>query len=146
MPELAPTTYLSGSFYYLSLYLIDQLRNVRYAMNKVPTVYMGGVREKAVRIIDFSENCREGTAEICDVLYQLAFEEKTLIFTGEVKDTEGVVQIEKGTTLTSDQIIAIDWLAENVSVEKKFCAPQLDPVESTLVVHDTPAAAIEGVS
>lgn len=142
-PELAPTTYLTGCYYYLSLFLIDQLRNVRYAMNKVPSVYMGGVREKAVRLIDFSDNCREGTADICDVLYQLAFEEKTLIFTGEVKDTDGNVRIEKGTTLTSDQIIGIDWLADSVTVEKKFCSPQLDPVESTLIVHDTPAVTAE---
>lgn len=143
MPELAPNTYISGCYYYLSLYLIDQLRNVRYAMNKVPAVYMGGVREKAVRLIDFNENCREGTEEICDVLYQLAFEEKTLIFTGEVKDTKGVVRIEKGTTLDSNDIIGINWLAENISVEKNFCSPQLDPVESLLIVHETPAYTSE---
>ncbi len=137
MPELAPNTYLSGCYYYLSIFLIDQLRNVRYAMGKIPTVYMGGVREKAVCIIDFSETCREGTVEICDVLYQLAFEEKTLIFTGEVKDTEGVVKIEKGATLTSDEIIGIDWIADNVSVQKNFCSPQLDPAGSDLIVHES---------
>lgn len=138
-PELAPDNYITGAYYYLSLYLIDQLRNVRYAMNKIPTVYMGGVREKAVRLIDFNENCREGTKEICDVLYQLAFEEKTLIFTGEVTDREGVVRIEKGTTLDSEDIIGINWLAENVSVVKDFCEPQLEPVESSLIVHEIPA-------
>ncbi len=137
MPELAPNTYLSGCYYYLSIFLIDQLRNVRYAMGKVPSVYMGGVREKAVRVIDFSETCREGTVEICDVLYQLAFEEKTLIFTGEVKDTDGVVKIEKGATLNADEIIGIDWIADNVSVEKNFCSPQLDPVGSNLIVYES---------
>lgn len=143
LPELAPTTYLTGCYYYLSIFLIDQLRNVRYAMNKVPSVYMGGVREKAVRLIDFSDNCREGTEEICDVLYQLAFEEKTLIFTGEIKDKDGNVKVEKGTTLASDQIIGINWLSDSVSVENNFCSPQLDPVESTLIVYDKPAASVE---
>lgn len=136
MPELAPTQYLTGCYYYLSIFLIDQLRNVRYNMGKAPAVYMGGVKEKAVRLIDFNENCREGTKEICDVLYQLAFEEKTLIFTGEVKDNNGNVKIEKGATLTTQQIIKIDWLAENVSVEKDFSAPQLDPVEGSLTVRE----------
>lgn len=136
LPELAPENYLTGSFYYLSIFLIDQLRNVRYAMGKTPEIYMGGVREKAVRLVDFNENCREGTKEICDVLYQLAFDEKTLIFTGEVRDTAGNVKIEKGATLNTDQIIDIDWLAENVSVEKDFSAPQLEPVESDLTIYE----------
>ena len=136
MPELAPTQYLTGCYYYLSIFLIDQLRNVRYNMGKTPAVYMGGVKEKAIRLIDFNENCREGTKEICDVLYQLAFEEKTLIFTGEVKDTNGNVKIEKGATLNTEQIINIDWLAENVSVEGDFASPQLDPVEGSLTVRE----------
>ena len=136
LPELAPTQYLTGCYYYLSIFLIDQLRNVRYAMGKSPSVYMGGVKEKAVRLIDFNENCREGTKEICDVLYQMAFDERTLIFTGEVKDTNGNVKIEKGATLNSEQIININWLAENVSVEQDFGAVQLDPVERSLVVRE----------
>lgn len=136
MPELAPTQYLTGCYYYLSIFLIDQLRNVRYNMGKAPAVYMGGVREKAIRLIDFNESCREGTKEICDVLYQLAFDEKTLIFTGEVKDNNGNVKIEKGATLNTEQIIKIDWLAENVSVEQDFSAIQLDPVEGSLTVRE----------
>ncbi|MCM1055104.1 MAG: BMP family ABC transporter substrate-binding protein [Bacteroides sp.] len=136
MPQLAPTQYITGCYYYLSIFLIDQLRNVRYAMGKAPSVYMGGVKEKAVRIIDFSESCREGTKDICDVLYQMAFDERTRIFTGEVKDTYGNVKIEKGATLSSDQIIDIDWLPENISVENDFTSPQLDPVEGSLEVRE----------
>lgn len=136
MPELAPENYVTGCFYNLTTFIIDSLREARYNMAVSSSVYTGGIKEGAIHLISFNENCREGTQEICDVLYQLCMNDGTKIFQGEIKDIYGNVKVEKGTTLPEDDIFDIGWLADNITVEQDFSSPTLDPPESDLTIFE----------
>ena len=134
-PELAPENYLTGCFYNITTFIIDMLRSVRYN-NSESVTYLGGINEGAVRIIDYyNDNCKEGTGEVCDVLYQLCADGKAVIFKGEIRDNQGRVKVEKGTVLKSGDILSIDWIEESISLVNDFCTPVVEPLESDLVIH-----------
>ena len=134
MPELAPENYITGCFYNVTTFLIDMLRDYRYNTYGAVT-YIAGIKEGAVRLVDFNENCKEGTVEICDVLYQLCSSGSAPVFKGEIRDNLGNVKVEKGATLTGGEIITVDWLEESVTKVGDFCTPQVDPAESDLEIH-----------
>lgn len=133
MPELAPENYLTGCFYNVSLFIIDMLRSVRYDTSE-SVEYLGGINEGAVRLVDFNENCKPGTQDVCDTLYQLCADGRAQIFNGEIRDNNGNVKVEKGAVLQSGEILSIDWLEEYIT-EKNFCAPVVEPLQSDLVIH-----------
>lgn len=134
MPELAPENYITGCFYNVTTFLIDMLRTYRYNTYTAVT-YIAGINEGAVRLVGFNENCKEGTVEVCDVLYDLCANGSAPVFQGEIRDNLGNIKVEKGATLTGGEIIDIDWLEECVTNVDDFCIPQVEPVESDLVIH-----------
>ncbi|MCH5199820.1 MAG: BMP family ABC transporter substrate-binding protein [Oscillospiraceae bacterium] len=133
-PELAPENYLTGCFYNVTIFIVDMLRTVRYETSQSVT-YLGGIDEGAVRLVDFNENCKAGTVEICDALYQLCAAGKAVIFNGEIKDNLGNVKVEKGAILKSGEILSVDWLEESVTEVKDFCSPVVEPLQSDLSIH-----------
>lgn len=133
-PELAPEHYLTGCFYNVTVFLIDMLRTVRYNTSGSVT-YLGGINEGAIRLVDFNENCKAGTEEVCGALYELCAAGKAVIFNGEIRDNKGNVKVEKGAVLTGGEILSIDWLEEYITEVKNFCAPVVDPQQSDLTIH-----------
>lgn len=134
MPELAPEHYLTGCFYNVTTFIIDMLRSVRYNTSESVS-YLGGINEGAIRLVDFNENCKAGTVEVCDALYQLCSDGRAQIFNGEIKDNEGHVKVEKGAVLTSAEILSVNWLDEYITEVRNFCAPVVDPQGSDLIIH-----------
>ncbi len=132
-PELAPTKYLTGCYYNLSLFLVDVLRSVRYDTS-TSLLYNEGITEGTIRLVELGSACYEGTDKIFDASYQLCIDGKIPVFKNETRDNEGSIRIEKGVTLTGDQIIAINWLEESVRAENNYCTANLNPVESELTV------------
>lgn len=142
-PELAPENYITGTFCYIRMFLIDVLRSVRYDSDKVG-IYGGGIKEGAVRVVAINEKAKEGTKDICDALYNLCADGKAVIFKGEIKDCNGNIVIKKGETLDDVKIRSIDWLEQSVTSELNFCRPRLNPIESNLLISHTPAIKSEG--
>ena len=140
MPELAPEQYLTGCFCNLNIFLIDVLRTVRFDTDPVG-VYKGGINEGAVRVVAISEKAKVGTKEVTDALYQLCSDNKALVFSGEIKDSNGEVKIPKGKTLSDDEINSIDWLESSFKAENNFCQPVTQPIPSELYVHEPPSQA-----
>lgn len=138
MPELAPEQYLTGCFYNLNIFLIDVLRSFRYGTDAVG-VYRGGIKEGAIRFIEISENAKEGTKEITDKLYELCLENKALVFSGEIKDSNGTIRVAKGKTLNQEEICSIDWLESSFKAENYFAEPITQPVPSDLAIHQSVA-------
>lgn len=137
-PELAKNNYITGTFCNVRLFLIDTLRALRYDTDRV-NLYRGGIKEGAIRVIAVNENAKEGTKDICDTLYDLCSKENTVIFKGELKDSNGNIVVGKGETLDNDKIMSIDWLEQSVTSELNYCQPQLNPTESSLTIHDSSA-------
>lgn len=133
MPELAPNQYISGCFCNLNIFLLDVLRSVRYSTSGVG-IYKGGIKEGAVRVVAINEKAKEGTKEITDKLYELCAEDKAAVFTGEIRDSSNTVKIQKGKTLSKEEICAVDWLEHSIKAENSYCRPIEMPSETELVV------------
>ncbi len=136
MPELAPEQYITGCFSNLNIFLLDVLRSFRYDTDPVG-VYRGGIKEGAVRVVEVSEKAKEGTKDITDKLYEVCLENKALVFSGEIKDSNGEIRVAKGKTLDQEQICSINWLESSVKVENYYTQPNTQPVASDLVIHQS---------
>lgn len=133
-PELAPEHYLTGCYYNLSLFLVDMLRSVRYDSTS-SVIYQGGINEGTIRMVELGGACYEGTDKIFDASFQLSGDGKISVFKNETRDTNKSIRIDKGVTLTANQIMVVDWLEESVRAENDFGTPNLNPVESDLTVY-----------
>lgn len=136
MPELAPEQYITGCFSNLNIFLLDVLRSFRYDTDPVG-VYRGGIKEGAVRVVEVSEKSKEGTKDITDKLYEVCLENKALVFSGEIKDSNGEIRVAKGKTLDQEQICSINWLESSVKSENYYTQPNTQPVASDLVIHQS---------
>lgn len=136
MPELAPEQYITGCFSNLNIFLLDVLRSFRYDTDPVG-VYRGGIKEGAVRVVEVSEKAKEGTKDITDKLYEVCLENKALVFSGEIKDSNGEIRVAKGKTLDQEQICSINWLESSVKSENYYTQPNTQPVASDLVIHQS---------
>lgn len=135
MPELAPTQYLSGFFYQFNTYLVDIARSIQYR-NFTATKNTDGVKEGTVRLCAPSEdNTLEGTKTISDTLYDIVKSGKSTIFKGEIKDSDGNIQVAKGTVLDHSQIVDINWLEQSVRLINDYVKPVLEPTSSDFEVH-----------
>lgn len=137
-PELAPNSYITGTFCNVRLFLIDTLRALRYDTDRV-NLYLGGIKEGAVRLVAVNEKAKEGTKDICKALYDLCAGGDAVIFKGEIKDSNGNIVVKKGESLESNDILGIDWFEQSVTSELNYCQPQLNPVESNLEIHSSSA-------
>ena len=136
MPELAPEQYITGCFSNLNIFLLDVLRSFRYDTDPVG-VYRGGIKEGAVRVVEVSEKAKEGTKDITDKLYEVCLENKALVFSGEIKDSNCEIRVAKGKTLDQEQICSINWLESSVKAENYYTQPNTQPVASDLVIHQS---------
>jgi len=130
MPELAPDNYISGFFFNFSTFLVDEIRSI-VNDNYNPRVYSGDIAAGMARLVNFGLNVKEGTEKICQTLYDYIKAGKARVFTGEIKNTDGVVMIEKGQSIAFDNIKKINWLVQGVRKTGDFTEINENPVGST---------------
>ncbi len=113
MPEIAPQNYITGYFFNFSTFLVDEIRSV-INDNYNPRVYSGDIAAGMARLVTFGTNVKEGTETIGKKLYDYIKAGNAKVFTGEIKNTEGVIMVEKGQSMTFDNIKKINWLVQGV--------------------------------
>ena len=133
LPEFAPTQYLTGFFFNSSTFIVDTVRSIK-AENFVSSVHKGGIAAGTARLVDFSENCKEGTDTISSKLYDYVKTGKAHVFTGEIKNRDYKVMVEKGQQLSFKDICDIDWLVLGINTAKDFTTVVQEPVPSDMVI------------
>lgn len=133
LPEIAPTQHLTGFFFNSSTFVVDTVRSI-IAENFVSTVHKGGIAAGTARLLDFSENCKTGTDTISAKLYDYVKTGKAHVFTGEIKNREYKVMVEKGQQLGFNDICKIDWLVLGINTAKDFTTVTQEPVPSDMVI------------
>lgn len=133
IPEIAPDNYISGFFFNFSTYLVDEIRSI-VNNNFVSESYVGDIASGCARLVDFSENCKDGTLDICDRLYQYTKSGKAEMFTGELKNRDGKVIVEKGQVMKFDGIREIDWFVQCVRGVGKFTQVTQNPTPGDMTI------------
>lgn len=133
LPEFAPTQYLTGFFFNSSTFIVDTVRSIK-AENFVSSVHKGGIAAGTARLVDFSENCKEGTDTISSKLYDYVKTGKAHVFTGEIKNRDYKVMVKKGQQLSFKDICDIDWLVLGINTAKDFTTVVQEPVPSDMVI------------
>ena len=134
MPEIAPDNYISGYFFNFSTHLVDVIRSI-VNDNFNPEVYSGNVASGMVRLVNFGLSSEKGTEDICNKLYEYIKAGNAKVFTGEIKDTDGSVMVEKGQSMTFDNIQKINWLVQSVRKAGTFTEITDNPVGSDFSIH-----------
>ncbi len=135
LPELIPDNYLTGFFFNASTFLVDTVRSI-CADVFVSEVHSGGIAAGTARIIDFSENCKEGTEEIGSKLYDYIKSGQAHVFTGEIKNRGNTVMIEKGQQMAFSGIQKIDWLIQGISAVGDFTTITYDLTPGELIIKE----------
>lgn len=134
MPELAPDDYLTGYHFNFSTHVVDKIRSVING-NFNPTVYRGDIAAGMIRLVNYSPNCKSGTETICTKYYDYIKSGSAKIFTGEIKNANGVVTVEKGQSLDASHIFQVNWLVQSVRKTNSFTEIIEDPQSSDFVIH-----------
>ncbi|MGN0578507.1 MAG: BMP family ABC transporter substrate-binding protein [Ruminiclostridium sp.] len=133
IPELAPENYLTGFFFNFSTYLVDEIRSIQNDVY-ISGVSNGDIATGGARLINFSPNCREGTDTISNKFYEYVKSGKASVFSGEIKDRDNNIMVEKGQTMTFDNILKIDWLVQGIRSVGNFTHVTQDPVPGNLEI------------
>lgn len=135
LPEIAPNQYLTGFFFNSSTFIVDTVRSI-IAENFVSTVHSGGIAAGTARLVDFSENCKTGTDTISSKLYDYIKTGKAHAFTGEIKNRDYTVMVEKGQQMNFNSIRKIDWLVLGITTASDFTTVIQEPVPGDLVIKN----------
>lgn len=133
LPELIPDSYLTGFFLNASTFIVDTVRAI-CAEVFVSSVSEGGIAAGTARLLDLSENCKDGTAEICTKLYDYIKNGQAYTFTGEIKNRENEVMVEKGQRMSFSGIRQIDWLVQGITAVGDFTTVTLELEPSELAI------------
>lgn len=135
IPELAPENYLTGFFFNASTFVVDTVRAIK-ADNFISSVHSGGIAAGTARLIDFSPICREGTDTIATKLYDYVKSGQAHVFTGEIKNRDYKVMVEKGQQLGFSSIREIDWLILGINKVGDFTTIIESPTPSDMVIKE----------
>ena len=135
LPEIAPEQYITGFFFNASTFIVDTVRAIK-ADNFVSTVHSGGIAAGTARLIDFSPNSREGTETIASKLYEYVKSGQAHPFTGEIKNRDYKIMVEKGQQLGFSSIRDIDWLVLGVTKVSDFTKVIENPTPSDMVIKE----------
>ena len=133
LPERYPDYYISGFFFNFSTYLVDEVRSI-VNDNFNPEIYSGDIASGMIRLLNFGINSETGTEDICDKLYNYIKEGKDKVFTGEIKNTDGTVMVEKGQSMSFENILKINWLVQGIRKTGTFTEINENPVSSDLEI------------
>ena len=133
LPEIAPNNYLTGFFFNSSTFIVDTVRAIK-ADNYVSSVHSGGIAAGTARLIDFSPACREGTDTIASKLYEYVKNGQAHVFTGEIKNRNYDVMVEKGQQMNFSSIREIDWLILGITSVSDFTSVIESPTPSDMVI------------
>ena len=133
LPEIAPENYITGFFFNASTFIVDTVRAIK-ADNYVSSVHSGGIAAGTARLIDFSPNAKEGTDTISSKLYEYVKSGQAHVFTGEIKNRDFKIMVEKGQQLPFSSIKEIDWLVLGITNVTSFTTVIESPTPSDLIL------------
>lgn len=137
IPETAPDNYLTGFNFNFSTHIVDKVRSIMND-NFNPTVFRGDIASGMVRLVTFSLDSKVGTETICSKYYDYIKSGNAKIFTGEIKNVNGVVTVEKGQSLDASNIFEINWLVNSVRRTTSFTEINENPQSSDFLIHRFP--------
>lgn len=115
MADVAPDAYLTAPIWDWSHYLTQAVRQVIDG-TWAPVNYLGGMSDGMVDLAPLTGNCAQGTAEAIEKVRAQILDGAFGIFEGPIYDNEGVLRVEEGQTLTPEEILAITWFCEGITV------------------------------
>ena len=130
LPEIAPDNFVTGFHFNFSTFLVDEVRSIIFD-NFSSKVYQGDIASGMIRLLSFGPNVTEGTQDICDKYYEYIKSGHAKVFSGELKNMDGKVMIEKGQSIQFNNIIKVNWYVQGIHKVTSFTEVTENPVSST---------------
>ena len=115
MTEAGPNAHLTAPIWDWGAYLTDAVQKVIDGTWTSENVLMG-MSEGMVDISPLTKNVAEGTAEAVEAARASILDGSFGVFVGPIYDNEGTLRVEEGQTLTPEEILAIDWFVEGITI------------------------------
>ena len=115
MTEAGPNAHLTAPIWDWGAYLTDAVQKVIDGTWTSENVLMG-MSEGMVDMSPLTKNVAEGTAEAVEAARASILDGSFGVFVGPIYDNEGTLRVEEGQTLTPEEILAIDWFVEGITI------------------------------
>jgi len=115
MTSIAPKAHMTSPVWDWGPFYVEQVQAVIDGTWK-PVNYWGGMEDPVVSLSPLTGNAPEGAQEAVDKAKADILSSENKIWTGPIKDNEGVVRVPEGVTLTDEQLTSTEfnWLVEGV--------------------------------
>jgi basic membrane protein A and related proteins len=114
LSKFAPTRQLAGTHWLWGKLFEDEIREISSGAWKGGTDKNGGLRQGYVDITGFSSNVPDDVKQLVNARREEIASGSLQIFKGPITDNTGKVRVPEGSTLSHNEVMAIDWLVEGV--------------------------------
>jgi basic membrane protein A len=115
MTSIAPKAHMTSPVWNWGPFYVEQVQAVIDGTWE-PVNYWGGMEDPVISLSPLTENAPEGAQEAVDKAKTDILSGENKIWTGPIKDNQGVVRVPEGVTLTDEQLTSTEfnWLVEGV--------------------------------
>ncbi|MCL1881935.1 MAG: BMP family ABC transporter substrate-binding protein [Oscillospiraceae bacterium] len=116
VPQLAPNNHIAGLYFNVNSYLVEQVRIIQNE-TFVPSVTRGALSTGHVRLSAINADpmvVEPETHDLAGLIHERVSEGTAAIFAGEIMDNHGEVQVPNGVTLTSREILDLNWFEHSI--------------------------------
>jgi basic membrane protein A len=114
LSKFAPTRQLAGTHWLWGKLFEDEISEILNGTWKGGIDRYGGLRDGYVGITDLSPSVPDEVKQIVTATRERIASGSLQIFTGPIADNTGKERVPAGSTLSHDQVMAVDWLVEGV--------------------------------
>lgn len=114
LSQFAPTRQLAGTRWLWGQLYVDEMRAMVEGSWRGGADRAGGLREGYVGITDFSAAVPQEVRQEVAAAQQRIANGSLAVYAGPIRDNTGQERVPAGKTLSHDEVMAIDWLAEGV--------------------------------
>ena len=114
MSEYAPDTYITNPVIHWGDHYVDVVQSWIDG-TWTSASYLGGLAEGMADIAPFGKNVPADVQAKVEEVRKALMSGDTEIFTGPIYDNKGVLRVPEGATLTSEDILSMNWLVKGVT-------------------------------
>ena len=115
MRKHAPKHYLTGVTHHWGNYYTKMASEV-IAGRCQGSLYVGGIKEGNIKLAPFSSRVTKDVVDLVDSKSREIVEGRLKIFSGPIKDTQGIVRVQPGAVLSHMDLQKAFWFVQGVSV------------------------------
>lgn len=114
MAHYAPDAYITNPVWNWGVYYAKAVEEIKNGTWK-SGAYLGGLADGMVDLAEFGKNVPDTVKTLVETQKQKIISGELSIFTGPIKDRDGVERVADGQTIADEDVLTMNWFVEGVN-------------------------------